>query len=232
MSADDAAPVEAEGGGTDVVLDDARAPERGLERVAERQVRPAEVDGEGHVAGQRVDPAGDADADRGDVVRRRAGVGEGRCRRRRRSRRRHRPGLRPRSGATWRAEDALVAIDDEDRDLAAADVDADEEPAVAVGGHGPSSAVVGHRCTVRPSSRVSSSAHAPRSVRSSPTPPSMIRVSRASGPRLRRVGLVADRRQPRLAEGGDACRGRRSRGRRGCRSGWRPRRRAPGRRRA
>ena len=128
--ADDATPMETEGGGADVVLDDARATEAVLELRTERQVRPAEVDREGDGAGQRVDPAGDADAEGRDVVGRGAGGGEGA------------PDDRGdlvdgafrgagRGGRDVAGQDVLVAIDDEDGDLAAADIDADEERAVA-----------------------------------------------------------------------------------------------------
>ena len=87
-----------------------------------------------------------------------------------------------------------------------------------------------HRWTVRPSSRVSSSAQAPRSDRSSPLPPSTMRVSRASGPRLRRVASSRIGVEPRLAEAVTG-RGARCGGRRGRRSGRRWPSRAPGPRR-
>ena len=74
--ADDAAPMEAEGGGADVVLDDARATERGP-RAARRAAGPCQPRLTARVtAGQRIDPAGDADAERRDVVGAGAGVGE------------------------------------------------------------------------------------------------------------------------------------------------------------
>src|SRR5262249_41976755 len=47
---DDAAPMETEGRGPDVVLDDGRAAEPVLQLRPERQVGPAEVDREGHGA--------------------------------------------------------------------------------------------------------------------------------------------------------------------------------------
>ena len=168
----------------DVVLDDARPPEASLELGAERQVRPAEVDGERDGAGERVHATGDADTDRGDVVDRGAGGGERGVDDRAISST-ARSGRAGRGRRDLAGQDALVAIDDEHGDLAAADVDTDEQRAVAAVGC--RADVVGHRCTVRPSSRVSSSAQAPRRVRSSPTPPSTIRVSRASGPSDRRV---------------------------------------------
>ena len=100
-------------------------------------------------------------------------------------------------------QDTLVAIDDEDGDLAAADVDADEERPVVAVEAGAGIGAVRHRCTVRPSSRVSRSAHAPRSVRSSP----IAAIGDAGLARERSEtaarGLVADGRQPRLAQGGD-----------------------------
>ena len=122
--------METEGGGADVVLDDARATEAVLEPGAERQVLPAEVDGEGHRAGQRIDPAGDADTERRDVVGRGAGTGQGAAD--------DRGDLvdgafrgAGRGRGDVAGQDVLVAIDDEDGDLAAADVDADEQRAVA-----------------------------------------------------------------------------------------------------
>ena len=162
------------GRGTDVVLDGARHAEARLEPVAERQVVPAEVDRERHDAGQRVDPARDADADR---------------RRRRPASRR--PRARAASTAAAMSLGGLVrladggracggrgpvgAVDDEDRDLAAADVDADEQlrrlsrRRRAGGRRRPSRRAsrrvrVGHRARHRPSSRVISSADAPRTT--------------------------------------------------------------------
>ena len=54
--ADDAPLMEADGRGAHVVLDDDRAAELELERVAEGEVGPAEVDRERHAATPRVDP--------------------------------------------------------------------------------------------------------------------------------------------------------------------------------
>ena len=68
--AEDAPSMEPDRGGTGVVLDDARAAETAFEaRRRSGEVVPAEVDRERHVAGQRVDAAGHADADDRDVGR-------------------------------------------------------------------------------------------------------------------------------------------------------------------
>ena len=72
-----AAPVQAERGGSGVVLDDDGPSELRLEGAAEVEVGPAEVHGEGHVAGHGIHAAGDADADRVEVVALQAGGGEG-----------------------------------------------------------------------------------------------------------------------------------------------------------
>ena len=103
-----------------------RGAPRGAAR--ERQVVPVEVDGERHVAGLAVDAAGDADADRRDVVRRRAGLRE-----RRGDEARDRVGgpLRGADGGRRHARASrgpvAVGLADEDRGLRAADVDADDE---------------------------------------------------------------------------------------------------------
>jgi hypothetical protein len=119
----------AEGRGADVVLDHARATEQRFEFCAKGEFRPAEVDRQADRAGQRIHPAGDADTDRGDVIGRCAGLRKrpvddtgddvGRLR------------LGPgRGGRRVACEDALIAIDDEDGDLGATDVDADEQRTV------------------------------------------------------------------------------------------------------
>jgi hypothetical protein len=59
--------VEAGAAARDVVLDRDRDPVAHRHQRHERQVVPAEVDGERDAAGDRVHPAGDADADRGEV---------------------------------------------------------------------------------------------------------------------------------------------------------------------
>src|SRR4029453_1146129 len=59
---------EAEGGGEDVVLDDDREAEHRLESVAEREVVPAEIHGERHVASLGVHAPRHADADRLEVA--------------------------------------------------------------------------------------------------------------------------------------------------------------------
>ena len=120
--------VQSDGGGADVVLDHARDTERRLEPPPERQVLPAEVDGERHVAGRGVDAARDAEADRGDVGHRGPGLADrlpddggdlgDRLIRLRGSGRNGLPG-----------EDRVALADDEDGDLAAADVDANPKPA-------------------------------------------------------------------------------------------------------
>ena len=69
--------MQAEGGGSGVVLDDDGPAELRLEGAAEVEVGPAEVHGEGHVAGHGIDAAGDADADRVEVVALQAGGREG-----------------------------------------------------------------------------------------------------------------------------------------------------------
>ena len=199
---DDAALVQADGGGTDVVLDDDREPELELQRVPQREVGPAEVDREGHVAALRVDAAGDADTDRDEVLAPQLGRGE----------RLVEAGGDGEDGAALvthgggvgrTTEDGAVGVDDESRDLGATDVDpGDGTRAVAI------ERIVAvkrldHRCTVSPSSRVSSSAQAPRSVTSSPVPPSTIVVSRPVRGQAASRGFLADGRQPRLAEGGD-----------------------------
>ena len=68
----DPALVQASGGGADVVLDCDRDAVTLGDQADEREVVPAEVHGEGHAARDRVDPAGDADAD-GQRGRRRFG---------------------------------------------------------------------------------------------------------------------------------------------------------------
>ena len=73
---DDAAVVQADGGRPDVVLDDDGDAELELERVAQGEVGPAEIDGEGHVAPVRIDAARDADADRLEIVSLEAGGAE------------------------------------------------------------------------------------------------------------------------------------------------------------
>ncbi len=55
--------MQAGGGGPDVVLDLDRDAVTLGDQAAERELVPAEVHGEGHAARDRVDPAGDADAD-------------------------------------------------------------------------------------------------------------------------------------------------------------------------
>ena len=118
--------MEADRRGSGVVFDDARPAEPRLERVAQGEVRPAEVDGDRDVAGDRVDPARDADPDDRHVVDVRAGVGE-----RGLDGRGDRLGgtiLVARRGGPGRAtEDGAVGRGDEHRDLRPADVDADEE---------------------------------------------------------------------------------------------------------
>ena len=52
-------------------------PSSRLEGAAEVEVGPAEVHGEGHVAGHGIHAAGDADTDRVEVVALQAGGGEG-----------------------------------------------------------------------------------------------------------------------------------------------------------
>ena len=74
---DGATPVQAERGGSRVVLDDDRSSERGFQGAAEVEVGPAEVHGEGHVAGHGIHAAGDADTDRVEVVALQAGGREG-----------------------------------------------------------------------------------------------------------------------------------------------------------
>ena len=60
--------MQADRRGADVVLEGARPAEPASSRSRSAQVVPAEVDRERHVPVDRVDPAGDADADGGDVV--------------------------------------------------------------------------------------------------------------------------------------------------------------------
>src|SRR5204862_1488190 len=69
--------MEADGSGADVVLDDAWHAEARREPAAEREVLPTEIDGEGHVAARRVDPTGDAEADRAHVCQGRARLADG-----------------------------------------------------------------------------------------------------------------------------------------------------------
>ncbi len=69
--------MQAEGGGSRVVLDDDRSAQRGFQGAAEVEVGPAEVHREGHVAGHGIHAARDADADRVEVVALQAGGGEG-----------------------------------------------------------------------------------------------------------------------------------------------------------
>ena len=118
--------VEPDRSGAHVVLDDARDAERGLEPLSERQVLPAEVDGERHVARRPVDAPGDAEPDRDDVGHRRAGLvdrvaDDARDLVDRFVRLGGRGGHRP-SG-----EHAVVRRNDEDGDLAPADVDTDAD---------------------------------------------------------------------------------------------------------
>ena len=198
--------MQADGGGTNVVLDDDRDADLELERVAQREVGPAEVDGKGHVAALRVDAAGDADADRLEVVSLEAGGAEGLVE----------AGGDGRDGAALvthgggvgsATEDGAVGVDDERGDLGATDIDTGDgtawslwpseirDPCRCAGGRRDA-----HRCTVSPSSRVSSSAQAPRSVTSSPMPPSSIVVSRPVAARLRWVASSRTASQPGLAE--------------------------------
>ena len=94
-------------------------------------------------------------------------------------------------GIVWRLQTSRSRVDDEDGDLAAADVDADEQPArLAVGGRG---AEVGeragrrHRPRLRPSSRVISSADAPRTTTFSVEPAELdLACRRLSRPSERR----------------------------------------------
>ena len=173
--AEDAALIQADGRGTGIVLDDDRAAESLLQGVAQRVVVPAKIDGEGDGALPPIDPSGDTDTDGTQVV---AGDARGR------------EGIIEAAedglggavlvahggGACGTTKDGAVGVDDEHGDLRPTDVDARHGTRAAA-------VLVDHRCTVRPSSRVSRRALAPRSVTSSPVPPSTIRVSRPSGPR-------------------------------------------------
>ena len=123
--AEDTPAVEAEGRGTDVVLEDTRPADRALELVAESQVRPAEVDGQGHRAGQRVDPAGTPmpTASTSAVVPRPRGAS-----RRRPPRCRPRRGLGPAAtGAMSLARTRSAPSVDEHGDLRAADIHTDQQ---------------------------------------------------------------------------------------------------------
>ena len=129
--AEDAPAVESEGRGTDVVLEDTRPADGALELLAESQVGPAEVDRQGHRAGQRVDPARHTDADRLDIGRRRAGRAQGRID----DRLDAAGGGGLGSRGDWRdvsCEDPFGAIGHEDRDLRPADIHADEQRPPAV----------------------------------------------------------------------------------------------------
>ena len=123
-------------------------PRRRSRASPQRQVVPAEVDREGDGAGRRVDAAGHADADARDVVGRapasararsmtggdRVGgavlVGHG-------------------GGVVARPRTAPSGLDDEDGDLGAADVDADD----GAGARWPSRPVAGRRVIGAPSGR-------------------------------------------------------------------------------
>ena len=173
--ADDAPLMEADGRGAHVVLDDDRAAELELERVAEGEVGPAEIDRERHAATPRVDPAGDTHADCDQVLAGEAGIGEGLI-----------EGVDGRNGAALvthgggvggATEDGAVGVDDERRDLGAADVDpGDGSGELAIAAF----VAVERRVAVllgvidAPSGRArgSAAAQAPRSVTSSPVPPS------------------------------------------------------------
>ena len=166
-------------------------PNRAASRGAEREVVPAQVDGEGHGARRRVHAAGDADADR-ERGRRAISPASASAASSASAIRLDRVRGVPGAGRDDVAPDrGQVPVREDDRDLAAADVDAGEDAAR-------------HRAGTRPSSRVMSRALAPSSTVSSAAPPTSIRVSR----RQQREGapgrLVADRVEPRLAEVGHA----------------------------
>ena len=198
--ADDAAGVEAGGRGADVVLDADGNAERAPRAAGQRQVVPAEVDRERDGAGRGVDAAGDADADRGRSSGRapasaRAASSasaicvDGASRRRRRGRgdvaadgpRRPRRRRGPRSCCRRRRRRRGAAS-------------------------WPRCEVAASSCTASGRARVvMSRADAPSSDDVSVAgPPSIDPGLAASSASERRAGLVADRREPRLAEVGDA----------------------------
>ncbi len=121
--------MQAEGGGSRVVLDDDGSAQLRFQGSAEVEVGPAEVHGEGHVPGHGIHAAGDADTDRVEVVALQAGGREGfvECR-----------GdggggtglVADGGGVGGAAPDVAVGVDDEDRDLRAADVDAGDVPVI------------------------------------------------------------------------------------------------------